>query len=114
MSNFRITPHLRKKAEDNGVALSAIWEIILNPAITYDSFTNKNGRRTPYTCKKCGGQQQKWTGTTKDGQKFCVVVNPCCREAVTYWVDQTETELRDDQKAAGVKGYRGRDGKWRS
>ena len=114
MSNFRITPHLREKAEREGVALASLLEILLNPEVTYYSFTKKAGNRVPRTCKKCGTQQQKWTGTTKNGQKFCVVVNPCCGDAITYWVDQAETDLRVDQKAAGVTGYRGRDGKWRS
>lgn len=114
MNAYRLSPHLLQKAEREGVALSAIWDIIQNPQITYDSFTKKGNNRVPRNCNKCGIQQQKWTGTARDGRKFCVVINPCCGEAITYWLDQVETDLRADQKAAGVTGYRGRDGKWRS
>lgn len=114
MPQYRLTPHLREKAAREGVPLSLIWEIIHNPELSYDSFTGQGKQRRPRTCKKCGQQQKKWTGTTSDGQKFCVAINVCCGDAITYWPDQTETELRPDQKAAGVTGYRGRDGKWRS
>ena len=116
MTDFRINPHLRKKAEQNGVALSAIWHVLLNPETTFASYERDRamGNRVARICRRCGEQQQKWQGTTPNGDKFCVVVNPCCGEAVTYWQDQAETALRADQKAAGVTGYRGRDGKWRS
>lgn len=111
----RLNKHFIKKAEVNGDALSALWEVINNPAITYGSFEkDARGNRVPRCCRRHGQQQEKWTGTTSTGQKFCIAVNVCCGEAITYWVDQTETELRADQKAAGVTGYRGRDGKWRA
>lgn len=112
MSNFQLTPHFLEKAQREGVSIAALWDIILNPKITYQSFTKQNGKRVPRICQKCGVQQQKWTGDSIAG-KFCVVVNPCCQKAITFWLDQTETELRPDQVAAGVTGYRGRDGKWR-
>lgn len=111
----RLHHHLTTKAEANGVALAAIWEIISNPAITYESFTkDAQGNRVPRVCKRHGRQQEKWTGTTSTGDKFCIAVNVCCGEAITYFEDQTETELRADQKASGIKRYRGRDGQWRS
>ena len=115
MTEFRFTPHLRKKIEETGVPAAAIWHILNNPETTYDSFERDRvtGKRIPRTCRRCGTQQQKWTGTSQ-GEKFCVVVNPCCREAITFWRDQVDTPLRPDQVAAGVKGYRGSDGRWRS
>lgn len=114
MTSYRLTPHLLQKAEREGVALSLIWDIILNPGLTYASYDSKKGRKVPYTCRKCHQPQQKWTGTASNGQKFCVVVNPCCGDAITFWPDQIETELRPDQRASGVNRFRGRDGKWRA
>jgi hypothetical protein len=113
----RLSKHLQEKAAANGVALSLIWEIVNDPGLTYSSFTTEkvNGKEVKVrrNCR-CGQQQEKWTGVASNGQAFCVAVNVCCGVATTYWPDQVETELRPDQKAAGVTRYRGADGKWRS
>jgi len=110
----RLSKHLQEKAERNGVALSLIWEIVNSPENTYDSFTkDAKNNKVARICRRHNEQQRKWTGTTASGQKFCVAVNVCCGEAVTYFDDQVETPLRPDQKAAGQTGYVGKDGKWR-
>lgn len=110
----KLSRHLQEKAERNNVALSLIWEIVNSPENTYDSFRKDNkNNKVARICRKHNEQQRKWTGTTASGQKFCVAVNVCCGEAVTFFEDQIETDLRPDQKAAGVKRYRGRNGEWR-
>lgn len=111
--SITLTSHLIKQADSKGIALDLIREVLANPTLTYGSFQkDASGNRVPYTCRKCGKQQEKWTGVAR-GTKLCVVVNPCCGEAVTVWFDQIETALRPDQKAKGVKGYVGRDGFYR-
>lgn len=110
----KLSKHLQEKAERNNIALSLIWEIVNSPENTYDSFRkDDNNNKVARICRKHNEQQRKWTGTTASGQKFCVAVNVCCGEAVTFFEDQIETELRPDQKASGVKRYRGRNGEWR-
>jgi hypothetical protein len=111
--NHTLTPHVVKRAEEKGVALALLWEILANPQTAYPSFQRTPNGRQPYLCRKCGAQQQKVTGTTRSGVKLCLVVNPCCGDVVTFWFDQVETELRADQVAAGVTDYRGADGTWR-
>jgi hypothetical protein len=111
----RLNKHLQEKAAREGVALSLIWEIVQNPGLTYGSFTkNDRGQRIERSCRRHGKQQEKWTGVASNGQAFCVAVNDCCGEAITYWLDQVETPLRADQKASGRTGYVGKDGKWRN
>lgn len=105
MSNITITRHCEQQAQNKGILLATLAEVLASPALTYDS--NK------HACKRCGVPQQRWTGTA-NGQKVCIAVNPCCGVAVTVWLDQVETEIRPDQRAQGVRRYRGRDGEWRS
>jgi hypothetical protein len=111
---FTLTPHLIKQAEAKGIALNLIWEALRNPENTYGSFRKDpaTGNREPYRCRQHGGEQQKWTATTSNGTKLCVVVNPCCGTVITVWLDQVETALRADQKDAGVTGYTSTDGRW--
>lgn len=108
--SITISTHARQQAATKRLALSLIWEVAQRPENTYGSFRkDHNGNRVPYTCRRCGADQQKWTGTASNGTKLCLAVNACCGEVVTVWLDQVETDLRDDQKAAGVTGYAGRD-----
>lgn len=103
-----ISQHARQQAATKKLAIALIWEVAQNPENTYPSFQkDSNGNRTPYICRRCGAEQQKWTGTASDGTRLCLVVNPCCREVVTVWLDQLETALREDQIAKGVTGYAG-------
>lgn len=106
--------HCTQRAAEKGIALAAIHAVLRSPGLVYKSFRrDKDGKRYEPLCKRHGRQQEKWTGEAF-GQKICLVVYPCCGEAVTVWIDQTETPLRPDQIKDGVKGYTGRDGKWRS
>lgn len=111
-----VTPsdHLIAQARAKGISLAAIEAVLKAPGLIYKSFRkDANGKRYAPLCKRHNVQQEKWCGEAL-GQKVCIVVYPCCGEAVTVWVDQIETEIRPDQRKAGVKGYTGRDGKWRS
>lgn len=110
---IQITKHLQDQATRKGINIQAIQAILDAPGCTYPSFTVTNGKREARMCAHHGVQQQKWTGQAF-GQKVCVCVYTCCSKAVTAWFDQVETDLRDDQRKAGVTGYRGRDGKWRT
>jgi hypothetical protein len=108
MTTITISQHARQQAAAKNIALALVWEVALNPENTYGSYRKDNdGNRLSYTCRRCGADQKKWTGTASDGTKLCLAVNTCCREVVTLWLDQIETALRDDQKAAGVTGYKG-------
>lgn len=111
--NFRMTRHLCEQAARKGINMEAIKAILKAPSITYPSFIKQNGKRVPMLCRSCGKQQEKWTGEAF-GQKVCVTVFPCCGVATTAWFDQIDTEVRADQRAAGLTGYVGRDGKWRA
>jgi hypothetical protein len=112
--NLTISQHARAQAAKKKLALALVWEVAHNPQATYGSFRkDDHGNRVPYRCDRCNTDQQKWTGTASDGTKLCLAVNACCGEVVTIWLDQVETELRDDQRAKGVKGYKGRDGQYR-
>lgn len=102
--NITISPHARRQAEAKSIALAAIWAIAQNPQTVYT---------TPrYRCQQCGTDQQRWTGEAF-GTKLCLAVNACCGLIVTVWLDQVETELRDDQRAAGVTDYRTAAGTWK-
>ena len=95
MTDFRINPHLRKKAEQNGVALSAIWHVLLNPETTFASYERDRatGNRVARICRRCGDQQQKWQGPWRvcvsalGSPKFAPVLfamcckSGCCRVA---------------------------------
>jgi hypothetical protein len=108
--SITISTHARQQAAAKNIPLEAVWQVALNPENTYGSYRKDNdGNRLSYTCRRCGAEQKKWTGTASDGTKLCLAVNTCCGEVVTLWLDQIETALRDDQKAAGVTGYAGRD-----
>jgi len=108
------TNHLIAQAANKGIALAAIEAVLKAPGIKYPSFRkDAQGKRFAPLCDKHNEQQQKWTGEAL-GEKVCVVVYPCCQKAITVWKDQVETAIRPDQKAQGVKAYKGRDGKWRS
>lgn len=112
--SITLTNHLIQQATVKGIALDIIREVLAHPTLTYGSFhKDASGNRVPYTCRRCGTPQEKWTGEAR-GTKVCVVVNPCCAEAVTVWLDQVDTAIRPDQRANGVTGYRGRDGRWRT
>lgn len=113
MNNIETIPHLNEQAARKNIGLNIVRSVLANPAITYKSFTKKNGVRTPDCCNKCGIQKEKWCGEAF-GRKVCIVVAVCCRKAITVWEDQVETEVRPDQRAKGVTGYTGRDGRWRS
>lgn len=102
--NLTVSPHARQQAQAKNIALAAVWAVARNPQTTYAS--------AKYRCQRCGADQQRWTGEAH-GTKLCLAVNACCGVVVTVWLDQVETDLRDDQRAAGVTGYRGRDGEWR-
>lgn len=109
---FRITRHLREQAINKGINMDTVQAVLDAPSITYPSFVKENGQRVPMLCRSCGQQQEKWTGEAF-GQKVCVTVFPCCGVATTVWFDQIETAVRPDQRAAGLKGYVGKDGRWR-
>lgn len=105
--------HVHDQAARKGIGVDVVRAVLANPAITYKSFVkDDNGNRVPRMCNKHGVQQEKWTGEYK-GTKVCVCVFTCCQKAVTVWFDQIETEIRPDQRRKGVKGYHGKDGKWR-
>lgn len=111
---FRVTRHLQEQAARKGISMEAVMTVLKHPLITYASFVkDERNKRVPMLCRSCGEQQQKWTGVA-DGQRVCVTVFPCCGVATTVWLDQVETAVRDDQRQAGVTGYVGRDGRWRS
>jgi hypothetical protein len=104
--SITISQHARQQAAAKNIALALVWEVALNPENNYGSYHKDNdGNRLNYTCRRCGTDQRKWTGTASDGTKLCLAVNTCCGEVVTVWLDQVETALRADQKAAGVTGY---------
>ena len=105
MPQVRIIPHCLEQAASKGIEARTLCAVLDAPAVTYDS--NK------HVCKRHGVPQQRWTGTA-NGQKVCIAVNACCNEAITVWMDQVETEIRPDQRAQGVRRYKGRDGRWRS
>lgn len=108
-----LTDHIRKQAAEKGIPVSAIHAILANPGLTYGSFERVDGQRRPRCCRVHGVQQQKWTGEA-EGKKLCLVVNVCCQQAITVWLDQVETEIRPDQRAKGVMGYKNRKGEWRA
>lgn len=113
---MNITPHthLLDQAREKGIAMEAVVAVLRNPDLTYPSFVkDARGQRVPRACRTCGQQGQTWTGS-HNGQKIAMSVYPCCRKAITVWFDQIETAIRPDQKAKGVKGYIGRDGRWRA
>jgi hypothetical protein len=111
---MELSKHLRDMAPTKGLSIAAIEAILNAPAIKYPSFRkDANGKRVAPMCERHNAQQEKWTGEAF-GEKICVVVFPCCGKAVTAWKDQVETAVRPDQKKAGIKGYKGRDGVWRS
>lgn len=111
---FRVTRHLREQAASKGIAIETVLSVLRHPLITYPSFVkDERNQRVPMLCRSCGAQQQKWTGVA-NGQKVCVTVFPCCGVATTVWFDQIETEVRADQRQAGLTGYVGMDGRWRS
>jgi len=110
--NLTISPHAREQAARKDIALAVIWAVAQNPQTTYLSFQKlPDGTRQPYRCRRCGQQQEKWTGEAA-GVKVCLVVNRCCGTVVTLYHDQLDTPLRADQRANGVTRYRGRDGQW--
>jgi hypothetical protein len=105
--------HLTDQAARKGIPLTAVRTVLAAPAISYKSFTKDgNGKRVPRCCNRHGIQQDTVTGTA-EGRKLAISVAACCNLAITVWMDQAETELREDQKAKGVTKYRGKDGNWR-
>lgn len=108
---FTLTPHLREQATAKGIGLNIIEQVLAAPAITYKSYKRTPQGKVPYTCRKCGAHQEKWTGKV-GGTAICLVVNACCGDVITVWHDGQDTELRPDQRANGVT-YIGRDGKVR-
>ena len=110
---FHLTKHCREKAAAVGVSIDDLLDLLAWPETTYPAFESTTGKKRPRRCRSCGEQQQTWTGTTSTG-KFAVAVFPCCNTAITVFADQRETNLRPDQREAGVTGYVGRDGAWRS
>lgn len=110
--SYRLSRHCVRQAETKGIALSAVYHILNNPSITYQSFERTAKGRVARLCPTCGNQQVKVTGVA-NGEALCVPACTNCKVGVTVWRDQVETDLRDDQRAAGVTGYRGRDGGWR-
>jgi hypothetical protein len=110
--SYTLSRHLVQQAEAKGIPLAAVYHVLNNPQITYQSFRRTPKGRVARTCAKCGSGQVKVTGVGQ-GHALCVPACPTCKVGVTVWVDQVETDLRDDQKEAGVTGYRGRDGRMR-
>lgn len=111
---MQLTNHIIQQATLKGISLEAIETVLKAPSVVYPSFRkDAAGKRFAPLCTTHNVQQEKWTGTAL-GEKVCVVVFPCCKRAITVWKDQVETEIRPDQRKQGVKGYKGRDGKWRS
>ena len=105
MPQVRITRHCQEQAAAKGIELRTVCAVLDQPAVTYDS--------AKHSCRHHNLPQQRWTGMA-NGQRVCVAVNPCCNVAVTVWLDQVETEILPDQRAQGVRRYKGKDGKWRS
>lgn len=109
-----ITAHCRRQAEAKGIALAAILHVLDHPETEIPSTRKTPEGRVENVCKTCGRPQRKVMGTGPDGTRLCVVVNPCCAVVITVWLDGVETVLRADQRANGVRGYHGRDGRWRA
>jgi hypothetical protein len=107
-----LTNHIRNQAAEKAIPISAIHEVLANPGLTYGSFERVDGKRQPRCCRIHGVQQEKWTGEV-EGLKLCLVVNTCCQQAITVWLDQVETPIRPDQAAKGIVGYKNRKGEWR-
>lgn len=108
LARFILTPHLRQQAQAKGIGMEVIASVLEAPSITYKSYQRTPAGKVPYTCRKCGTHQEKWTGRLGN-TAICLVVNPCCGDVITVWHDGQDTELRADQRAKGVT-YVGRDG----
>jgi hypothetical protein len=99
---MQATKHLRQQAESKGIDIEDVFHILNNPQVTYT--TNK------HTCRRCGADQRKYVGTGLSGRKLCIATYDCCGIAVTVFDHLIETAIREDQRQAGVKSYKGRHG----
>lgn len=111
---FTITYHARQQAEAKGIPIAGVLEVADRPKTTYPSTAKTDRGRETVVCRSCGKDQIKACGETADGLEIVVVVNPCCGRIITVFLDKVETEVRADQRARGVTGYHGRDGRWRA
>lgn len=100
---MNLTKHLREQAVNKGIDEQDVFDVLNNPEITYS--TDK------HTCRRCGADQRKYVGTGRSGRKLCIATYDCCGIAVTVFDHLTETAIREDQRAAGVRSYKDRNGR---
>lgn len=99
---MNLTKHLLTQASNKGIDVEDVFDVLNAPEITYT--TDK------HTCRRCGSDQRKYVGTGRSGMRLCIATYDCCGIAVTVFEHLIETAIRDDQRAAGVKSYRARNG----
>jgi hypothetical protein len=111
---FTCTHHARQQAAAKGIPLTGVLEVARRPNLTIPSTTKGPHGRETVTCRQHGGEQVKACGETADGLEIVVAVNTCCKRITTVFLDKVLTPVRDDQRAQGVTGYYGPDGRWRA
>lgn len=84
--NYRLSEHAKKQATTKGFDHAQILAAANNPTHTYDN----NQKAYP-------GQKRHIRGD------YVAVVDPAKGHVITSYLNVKDTELREDQKAAGVK-----------